>query len=74
MKLQCKPLFPIFFKAKVITNELIIKICLSDIFIFSRGRRHFYSTTGGDTVIENCDKLEEDSVGPTLSNSAVVHN
>ena len=42
------PLFPLFFKAKVITNELTIKKCLSGNFLYSRGRRHFYLTTGGE--------------------------
>ena len=41
-------LFPIVVNAKVITNEVIIKMCLSGNFLFSRARRHFYSTTGGE--------------------------
>ena len=42
------PLVPICFNAKVITNELTIKMCLSGNFVFSRGRRHVYSTAGGE--------------------------
>ena len=37
-----------FFKARVKTNELTIDMCLSGNFLFSRGRRHFYSTTAGE--------------------------
>ena len=56
------PLFPIFSKAKVITNELTIQMCLPRNFLFSQGGCNFYSRTGENTVMENGDKLGEDSV------------
>ena len=42
------PLFPLFSKAKVITNELTINMCLARNFLFSQGGCHLYSTTGGE--------------------------
>ena len=51
-----------FFKANVITNELTIYMCLSGNFLFARGMRHFTEQQGENTVMENVDKLGEDSV------------
>ena len=56
------PLFPIVFKAKVITNELTIKICFRVTFYFLEVGAIFTQQQMENTVMENGDKLGEDSV------------
>ena len=61
-------LFPIFFKAKVITNELTIKMCLSGEYrvtvSFLAVGAMFTQQQGENTVMENVDKLGDSVLCP----------